>query len=228
MADLSGQRFGRLTALCREGANANRESYWRCVCDCGGTSRPLHGTLTKGAARSCGCLQQEVRRAHRKDFTGLRSGGLLAEKNTGRKDQRGSFLWLCRCDCGATKEVAGSSLKAGIVISCGCARRTRIAVRDPAIRSDRLERQNERRALTLQAEGSFTEAEVGQLHAKQRGRCIYCRTKLGDRFHRDHIEPLARGGSNYITNIQLLCPSCNARKRSTDPLLFAAKQGLLV
>jgi hypothetical protein len=36
---------------------------------------------------------------------------------------RGSSLyWLCRCECGTTKEVAGGSLRNGISRSCGCLR----------------------------------------------------------------------------------------------------------
>jgi hypothetical protein len=31
--------------------------------------------------------------------------------------------WLCQCDCGTTRAFSGSSLKRGIVRSCGCLRR---------------------------------------------------------------------------------------------------------
>lgn len=34
-------------------------------------------------------------------------------------------LWLCECDCGQSKAVAGSSLKAGKTRSCGCLHRER-------------------------------------------------------------------------------------------------------
>jgi 5-methylcytosine-specific restriction endonuclease McrA len=102
------------------------------------------------------------------------------------------------------------------------------AVRSAAIRADRHERQNGRRARQLEAEGAFTEVEVRALYAAQGGKCIYCKVVLGDRFTRDHIKPLSKGGSNYISNIQLLCNSCNCKKNDLDHHVFAAKMGMLV
>src|SRR5690349_7757624 len=34
--------------------------------------------------------------------------------------------WLCRCDCGAEKQVSGNSLKRGRSSSCGCYNRDRV------------------------------------------------------------------------------------------------------
>lgn len=35
--------------------------------------------------------------------------------------------WMCRCDCGAIRDVMGSSLRAGVSVSCGCFHQDRIA-----------------------------------------------------------------------------------------------------
>ena len=34
--------------------------------------------------------------------------------------------WVCRCECGTEKTIHGSSLKSGIVVSCGCYHRERV------------------------------------------------------------------------------------------------------
>lgn len=60
MTDLTGQRFGRLTALEVLGASRGRR-YWRCRCDCGGSIEALDYNLKSGRTRSCGCLYRETR-----------------------------------------------------------------------------------------------------------------------------------------------------------------------
>lgn len=57
--DLTGVRFGKLTALCR--AEKKNDTYmWKCVCDCGNSAVVYLPSLTKGATKSCGCLQKEI------------------------------------------------------------------------------------------------------------------------------------------------------------------------
>jgi 5-methylcytosine-specific restriction endonuclease McrA len=66
------------------------------------------------------------------------------------------------------------------------------------------------------AAGSHTEAEWKQLCAAFGHRCVCCGE--AKKLTRDHVIPLHRGGSNYISNIQPLCRSCNSAKwtQSTD------------
>ncbi len=78
-----------------------------------------------------------------------------------------------------------------------------------------------RRAMKRGAVGRYTKAEVTALYEAQNGCCVYCRSKLGTVFHRDHIIPLVAGGRNDIGNIQLLCPTCNLRKNKKLPDEFA-------
>jgi 5-methylcytosine-specific restriction endonuclease McrA len=85
-----------------------------------------------------------------------------------------------------------------------------------------------RRARKLNAEGRHTAAEIIALFAKQGGKCAYCRISIKKGYHADHIQPLARGGTNWITNIQLTCADCNFRKNRFDPIVFARKSGLLI
>ena len=56
-----------------------------------------------------------------------------------------------------------------------------------------------------------TEREL--LYKAQGGKCNYCGIKLGIRYlHVDHKTPVARDGSDRMSNLQLLCSPCNTRK----------------
>jgi 5-methylcytosine-specific restriction endonuclease McrA len=39
---------------------------------------------------------------------------------------------------------------------------------------------------------------------------------INSAIHYDHIVPLAQGGINDVTNIQLLCDKCNLKKTSKN------------
>lgn len=55
---------------------------------------------------------------------GQRFGRLVAEKIV----QDTTYRFVCRCDCGGTREVAGSNLKKGHVRSCGCLMKEKSAI----------------------------------------------------------------------------------------------------
>lgn len=58
--DLTGQRFGRLTAIERCGMDSSgKNSVWLCLCDCGGTTKATTTHLRNGHTQSCGCLAME-------------------------------------------------------------------------------------------------------------------------------------------------------------------------
>lgn len=57
--DLTGQRFGRLTAKFYAGSNKKR-SLWLCSCECGGLAIAVPAELSSGHKQSCGCLRVSV------------------------------------------------------------------------------------------------------------------------------------------------------------------------
>ena len=83
-----------------------------------------------------------------------------------------------------------------------------------AANPDSLRARNARqRARIVAAPGHYTDADIAALVVSQGGVCAGpCEAKLADGYHADHIMPLARGGSNWPANIQLLCPRCNTSK----------------
>ena len=59
------------------------------------------------------------RRTNVIDLVDRRFGKLIVLAEAGRTKGRGA-KWLCKCDCGNTKEVAGQLLRDGHTNSCGC------------------------------------------------------------------------------------------------------------
>lgn len=55
--DITGQQFGRLTAV--QKVNATGRARWLCKCSCGRTTVVDLCALQSGATKSCGCLQKE-------------------------------------------------------------------------------------------------------------------------------------------------------------------------
>lgn len=78
-----------------------------------------------------------------------------------------------------------------------------------------------RRATQAGAEGHHTTAEWHALLASYHGLCVYCG---GPARSRDHIVPLARGGSNWIENIVPACLSCNRDKHARPLLAWLVKR----
>lgn len=64
--NLSGERYGRLTALHFVGHIRRGEILaraWLCRCDCGTEVIITHNNLYSGNSKSCGCLRTEIRRS---------------------------------------------------------------------------------------------------------------------------------------------------------------------
>jgi hypothetical protein len=69
MRDLTGQRFGRLTAQWPAGRGTSGNSktlkkfpqiHWLCSCDCGNLIVVPMNNLTSGNSQSCGCLHKMI------------------------------------------------------------------------------------------------------------------------------------------------------------------------
>lgn len=86
------------------------------------------------------------------------------------------------------------------------------------------------RARKRKAGGTHTRHEIKCLLEKQKYRCANssCRASIKTRYRADHIQPISRGGSNWIKNIQLLCASCNWKKTNKDPIVWAQENGMLL
>jgi hypothetical protein len=54
--DITGQRYGLLVALKRQGRDHRGIALWECICDCGGIVIVRLGNLRSGNSKSCGCF----------------------------------------------------------------------------------------------------------------------------------------------------------------------------
>lgn len=63
VADLTGMKFGKLTAISRAENTPQGRAQWMCQCECGGKKVAQATYLNKGATRSCGCMGIEQRKA---------------------------------------------------------------------------------------------------------------------------------------------------------------------
>jgi hypothetical protein len=109
--DITGQRFGQLTVLAKEGKAADNHTTWRCLCDCGNETVVARNNL--GSTKSCGCTRYK---RDIEDLTGMRFTRLVVLKLI---EEVRPISWLCRCDCGMKKVITGDGLRSSTK-SCGC------------------------------------------------------------------------------------------------------------
>ncbi len=67
IVSLTGRRFGRLVVQDHIGYKqyeSTRHALYRCVCDCGGTTKVEGRFLRAGLTTSCGCYNQERKTKH--------------------------------------------------------------------------------------------------------------------------------------------------------------------
>jgi len=57
--DITGQKFGRLTAIERTGSNKSNHAVWLFECECGNFKNIVGKSVTKGKTQSCGCYNIE-------------------------------------------------------------------------------------------------------------------------------------------------------------------------
>jgi len=77
--DLTGQKFGKLTAIKPTSMKDGSHMYWLCQCECGNIKEVASGHLKKGDVQSCGCITTSIGEANIKK--------ILEENNIQYKEQ---------------------------------------------------------------------------------------------------------------------------------------------
>ena len=123
--DLTGQKFGKLTALYPTNKYKNSHVLWHCRCDCGKELDVLGASLISGNTKSCGCIKKQACNfvQLKKDLTGQKFGYLTVLEKTDKREY-GKIIWKCQCDCGNIVYLNTSRLTSGNDTSCGCKTRS--------------------------------------------------------------------------------------------------------
>jgi len=85
-----------------------------------------------------------------------------------------------------------------------------------------------RRAKRKNQSGIVSKNIVEKLKKLQQNKCPCCHELLGDKYHIDHIVPLALGGMHQDSNLQLLRANCNQQKSFKHPIDFMQSKGFLL
>lgn len=112
--NLTGKRFGRLTAICIDHVHPKLGAYWRCKCDCGNEIVTASSHLKNGYRKSCGCLKKELliesSKVHNKKYcvlgtkvdNSVKKSDLCTRRDnksgyTGVSYHKSRDLWLASC-----------------------------------------------------------------------------------------------------------------------------------
>lgn len=121
--DITGDRYGRLTAISLDQTTGER--LWLFRCDCGSEKLLRAGLVRSGRTSSCGCLRKETTaKARSVNLTGQKIGRLYVHEKMESRDKHRQVQWLCRCDCGTDAVMTTHKLgKKNPTLSCGCLQR---------------------------------------------------------------------------------------------------------
>ena len=112
--DLTGQKFGKLTAIKIDENNKTKKTKWICKCDCGNYTSVSTSNLKSGHTKSCGCITKQ------ETIIGQTFNNLKVIEHTDKKNSYGQRLYLCQCLlCGNTILASKANLKRGEIKNCG-------------------------------------------------------------------------------------------------------------
>lgn len=122
--DLTGKRFGHLV-VDEMIYTPNEPTRVKCTCDCGNKIERIATYLTSGETTSCGCVQKaRASESNTKDFSGMVSDYGITLVSRNHKDDKGRWMWNCRCHCGNMFVALPAKILNGHTTSCGCTKRS--------------------------------------------------------------------------------------------------------
>ncbi len=117
--DITGKRYGKLTALYPTEKRQGTNIVWCFRCDCGNLVERTTCHMPEDAACHK-CKPRGV--SSRKDYSGMVFGRLTALECTGKYKGK-ELIWRLQCECGNIVELPVGKFISGNTKSCGCLRR---------------------------------------------------------------------------------------------------------
>lgn len=211
--DLTGKTFGLLTVIKRADNTKNGIAQWECLCNCGNLTIVRGDSLRRGVTQSCGCFVRA--KGVRKNFSQIDvtcdfCGNIFKDKpsSVNRKIKhfcsQNCYAEYCKTipfnQSNAYKGVRKEGESKQVYHKNYCNNHpNRIA----HLKARRYAREKG-------AEGSHTLSEWDNLKKQFNNKCAICGEEKPLTI--DHIIPLSKGGTDYISNIQPLCRNCNSKK----------------
>lgn len=128
--DLTGQTFGFLEVLKRNGSDEKNNAVFTVKCHNCGNIRDIAGFILRSGQKSCGCLKPEYNPQSHKTLMAKNDEKYVGKKigiTTVIKRQltdSGNQGYLCKCDCGNEKVYSvnwiSKSFKDNRNLNCGC------------------------------------------------------------------------------------------------------------
>lgn len=128
LIDLSGNIYGDLTVIKRDGDLRYGIPLWLCLCLHGEYVYKTRVQLTHKKGGDCGCESCKKHRtsrpaANRVDRIGYTIGNLVVIERVDYRD--GETRWRLRCMCGNEIVIRDDALKVRVVGDCGCVRKSK-------------------------------------------------------------------------------------------------------
>lgn len=114
--NITGNKFGKLTAIKIARQDARGRAFWLCRCNCGRERVVSLNSLSTGKIKSCGNILCKPPRY--KNIIGKIFGKLYVEEML-ESNEKGQRLWRCTCECGREVITNTHQLVSGHTTTCG-------------------------------------------------------------------------------------------------------------
>ena len=114
-----GKKFGEFTVI-KFVEKRNRVPMYECECSCGKIMVVNIYNLISGRSTNCGHARIERNKKCKNNLIGKKFGKLTVIEKISDRTSDNKIQYFCKCDCGNTCNVRGSSLTSDHTKSCGC------------------------------------------------------------------------------------------------------------